>query len=111
MTRADALSSQPRPFTIDRTRLGATLSLAVTGDLDAATAPQLQSELLRAGIDCTRLVLDLTDLTFIDSVGLSVLLATKKLSERQRFELYVIPSEHDAVARVFALTESERALM
>ena len=100
----------PPPFVVNRARLGATLNLAVAGELDASKAPELRAEILAAGIDCARLVIDLTDLIFIDSVGLSTLLAAKKLSREKGFELFVIPSEHDGVRRVFELTETAEAL-
>jgi anti-sigma B factor antagonist len=100
----------PPPFVVNRTRLGATLNLAVAGELDASNAPELRAEIFAVGTDWARLVIDLTDLTFIDSVGLSTLVAAKKLSREQRFELFVIPSEHDGVRRVFELTETGEAL-
>ena len=100
----------PPPFVVNRTRLGATLNLAVAGELDASNAPELRAEIFAVGTDWARLVIDLTDLTFIDSVGLSTLVAAKKLSREQGFELFVIPSEHDGVRRVFELTETGEAL-
>jgi anti-sigma B factor antagonist len=49
--------------------------IAVAGEIHASTAPQF-SGLLTAAIDAGRtlIVLDLTDVSFIDSTGLSVLL-------------------------------------
>jgi anti-anti-sigma factor len=58
-----------------------------------------------------RLVIDLSELTFIDSIGLGILLGAKKLSQEQGFQLFVIPSEHDGVTRVFALTDATKALI
>ena len=89
--------------------MGATLNLAVAGELDASNAPELRAK-IAVGTDWARLVIDLTGLTFIDSVGLSTLVAAKKLSREQGFELFVIPSEHDGVRRVFELTETGEAL-
>ena len=76
----------PPPFVVSQTRLGATLKLAVAGELDASNAPELRAEMFAAGTDWARLVIDLTDLTFIDSVGLSILVAAKKLSREKGFD-------------------------
>jgi anti-sigma B factor antagonist len=105
-------SDQVAPvFGISTTDLGATIALSVAGELDAVTAPQLQAAILVAMTDFSRLVIDLSELTFIDTIGLSVLLAAKKLSRKQSFQLFVIPSEHDGVTRFFALTDATKALI
>ena len=100
----------PPAFAIATTNLGDTIALSVAGELDAVTAPQLQAAILGVNTDCSRLVIDLTELTFIDSIGLGILLGAKKLSRDHGFELFVIPSEHDGVTRVFALTDATKAL-
>jgi anti-sigma B factor antagonist len=49
------------------------------GELDLATAPQLRHELAgRTQPGVTNIALDLAELTFIDSVGLSILVAEHK---------------------------------
>jgi anti-sigma B factor antagonist len=58
--------------------------VAVTGEVDVATAPTLRSRLDEA-IDrgTPRLVVDLLSVTFIDSTGLGVLIgASKRVDER-----------------------------
>ena len=59
-------------FSTDVAREGDTTVLALAGELDIATVPELRelayAELDRA--DCRALVLDLTDLTFLDSTGI-----------------------------------------
>jgi anti-sigma B factor antagonist len=108
-----ALESEhlPPAFALTTTDLGDTIALSVAGELDAATAPQLQAAMLGVSTDCRRLVIDLSELTFIDSIGLGILLGAKRLSREQSFQLYVIPSEHNEVTRVFALTDATKALM
>ena len=98
-------------FAISATDLGHTIALSVAGELDAVTAPELQAAILAANTDCSRLVIDLSELTFIDSIGMRILLGAKKLSQEQSFQLFVIPSEHDGVTRVFALTDATKALI
>ena len=101
----------PAPFAITTTDLGETIALSVAGELDAVTAPELQAAMLGVNSDCRHLVIDLSDLTFIDSIGLGILLGAKKLSRERAFQLFVIPSAHDGVARVFALTDATKALI
>lgn len=51
----------------------------VVGELDAATAPRLDKELVRlAGGGTPRITLDLAEVTFISSPGLSVLVAGRR---------------------------------
>ncbi|WP_422772744.1 STAS domain-containing protein [Plantactinospora sp. WMMC1484] len=56
--------------------------VSVAGELDMATAPQLQdqiTDLLEKGR--TKLVFDLSDLTFCDSTGLSVFVRTRNSAD------------------------------
>ena len=59
--------------------------IAVSGEIDIDTAPELRevvAEVTDAGAD--RLVFDLSDVTFVDSIGLGVfVLARKKMLLRQ----------------------------
>lgn len=61
------------PFAVDRRRVGDRTVVAVSGELDIATVPQL-----RAAIDAEpgSLMIDLSATTFIDSSGLHVLFHT-----------------------------------
>ncbi len=59
---------------IDVVESDTSLILKVEGDLDLATAPLLNEHLERAaGSDATTIVVDLDEVTFIDSSGLHVL--------------------------------------
>jgi anti-sigma B factor antagonist len=100
----------PPPFAITTTDLGETIALSVAGELDAVTAPELQAAMLGVNTDCRHLI-DLSELTFIDSIGLGILLGAKKLSRERASQLFVIPSAHDGVTRVFALTDATKALI
>jgi anti-sigma B factor antagonist len=53
--------------------------LVVQGELDMSTAPKLNGELIRAFRDeSAQVVLDLRDISFIDSMGLGVLVSAKQ---------------------------------
>ncbi|MDO4815902.1 MAG: STAS domain-containing protein [Bacillota bacterium] len=57
------------------------LCIVLQGRLDTTTAPQLEAELELEGI--TALVLDFSELSYISSAGLRVLLATQKVMNKQ----------------------------
>jgi anti-anti-sigma factor len=71
-------------------RHGARTIVAFRGELDAATCAKLDAELADAlDSDCEEIVLDLSELAFLDSSGLrSILRARTKASQvGKRFEL------------------------
>jgi anti-sigma B factor antagonist len=76
----------------------------VKGELDAATAPTLQAELadtVEEGWD--RIVIDLTDVPFVDSSGLGALVAVRKRALEQGTEV-VLRSPHDRVRMLLDVT-------
>lgn len=91
-------------FTVSTSHVADTSLVTASGELDAHTAPQLQSTLdslsQRAGV---RLVVDLSDVGFIDSTGLGVLVATLKHVREAAGTLDVVVSA-PRVLKVFALT-------
>jgi anti-sigma B factor antagonist len=78
--------------------------IAVTGEIDLFTAPEFKqrmSELIDAGR--SRLVVDLSETTFIDSSSLGVLIgAHRRLKLRGGLLLVVCDSE--AIAKTFKIT-------
>jgi anti-anti-sigma factor len=77
--------------------------VAVTGELDLATAPELEVALAGAHGDVT---VDLNATTFVDPSGLRVLLA----ASATRGEMRVLRRRGGAVARLLALTDTEGRL-
>lgn len=68
---------------------GAPLVVA-RGELDLASAPQLRSALMRATADDpSRLVVDLTGVTFVDSTGIGVIIGTMRRGERRDRDLRI----------------------
>jgi anti-anti-sigma factor len=73
----------------------------VSGDIDLATAPELQEKLLvLVNLTTDDLILDCADLDFIDSIGVSVFVYTQRLLEVQDREFRVI-NMSDKACRVF----------
>jgi anti-sigma B factor antagonist len=57
-------------FGVERTRVGEVVVLAVRGDLDLATAPQLADAITAVLIDSsTKLIVDLSRVEFLASIG------------------------------------------
>jgi anti-anti-sigma factor len=80
--------------------------VALIGEHDAFSSPRLENELavlLDAGI---RIVVDLSDATFIDSQTLSVLLSARHQAEEADlgFALVLPPDHHTQVHRLLDLT-------
>jgi anti-anti-sigma factor len=78
--------------------------LAVSGELDLASSPVLEEELARvSGGDATLLILDLSDLEFMDSTGLSVLVRAQQHSQEIGRRFGVV-SGRPQVQRLLSLT-------
>lgn len=82
----------------------------VVGELDQATAPRLKTELLTAiARTSPRLVIDLSEVTFIDSAGLTVILAARQRARAQGGDIYLLgPTKQ--VRKVLAITSLDRLL-
>jgi anti-sigma B factor antagonist len=100
-----------RPLQIRNTRDGdpvGTVAIALDGELDLTSAEELDTAIREAEeTDIGWIVVDLSDVSFIDSTGLSVLLHAKK---RSNGRLSCIPSNHDAVTWLLELTGTVRTL-
>src|SRR6185436_5775455 len=72
------------------------LLVAAWGELDIATAPELRSTLADAfSSGVTRLVIDLTGLSFLDSVAVAALLhARRQLGDDGRMSVVVPPDSY-----------------
>ena len=65
-------------MTINKTKNGGELTIALEGRLDTVTSPDLETELKASLEDADSLVLDLSKLEYISSAGLRVLLSAHK---------------------------------
>lgn len=88
---------------IEQQRNGTTLTLQLTGRLDTATAPQLE-QCLQGSLDGVQeLVLDFSQLAYLSSAGLRVLLKARKQMDRQRGTL-VVRHANEMIQEVFEVT-------
>ena len=70
-------------MTIQKNQTGSKLTLAVEGRLDTTTAPELEKTLTGSLEGITELEFDFTNLDYISSAGLRVLLAAQKSMKKQ----------------------------
>ena len=77
-------------FDIQVVQNGASTQIAPAGELDIATTPALEQAIAEAtATPGTVLVLDLRELTFMDSTGLRTLAQTNARAEEDGFELKI----------------------
>jgi anti-sigma B factor antagonist len=103
--------SAPGELSVEISLAGQIANVALTGELDIATAPALEqklSELPREGVE--RLMLDLRELAFIDSTGLRVVLGLADGLTPSTADVVIVKGP-EAVQRVFALTGADRELV
>ena len=87
---------------IDQLKEGSTLTMKVSGRLDTMTSPQLESEITGHLDGITEFIMDFTDLEYISSAGLRVLLVTSKMMKgKGRF---VIRNINETVREIFEVT-------
>jgi anti-sigma B factor antagonist len=65
-------------FSVSRRRVGDAIVVAPAGEIDLATIEDLQAAVDAAAVEAERVVLDLRDVTFIDSAGLRLELQSSR---------------------------------
>ena len=96
-----------KPLVIQTHREGDSITVALSGEMDLSTGHRLDLAIRRAEeTNVGRIVLDLSELSFLDSTSLSVLLKASARDRQNGNRLRFIPSDHDAVTRVIALTQT-----
>jgi len=82
----------------------------VAGEVDLANAPELDQQLATVmGQSPTQLVVDLTEVTFMDSTGLGVLVRALKRSRELEIRLDLIVT-NERVLKVFGITGLDTVL-
>lgn len=89
-------------MTIEKNLNGAELILTLNGRMDTTTAPQLEVELKESLAGVEHLVLDFSDLEYLSSAGLRVLLAAQKKMNKQGD--MVVRNVNETIAEVFDVT-------
>lgn len=89
-------------MTIEKNTSGSALTLKVIGRLDTTTAPTLESEVKSSIAGVSDLVLDFSELDYISSAGLRVLLSTQKEMNKQG--KMTVKNVNEMVMEVFEIT-------
>jgi anti-sigma B factor antagonist len=79
-------------------------TLAIAGELDLATAPELEARAEQLCAEGRELVFDISELVFIDSTGLLAILKTRDLCAERLCGFFLTPGP-PAVQRLFELTD------
>lgn len=87
---------------IVKTSEGSKLTLALEGRLDTTTAPQLETEVKGSLTGVTELVLEFSQLEYLSSAGLRVILAAQKIMNKQG--QMVIRHVNETILEVFEVT-------
>jgi anti-anti-sigma factor len=102
---------RPTTFEITEQTKGETPVLSVVGELDLGTVPVLARQVdAKLGEKPAALMLNLTDLTFMDSSGLRLLIELHDRSRREAWKLTLIRSKHERANAVLRLTGADSAL-
>ena len=89
-------------MTIEKTLNGTELTIRIAGRLDTTTAPQLEAEFKQSVAGVEKLVLDFTELEYLSSAGLRVLLAAQKVMNKQG-EM-IIRNVNETINEIFEVT-------
>ena len=103
--------TRPPVFRILTNESGSRVEIAIHGELDLATAPQLEDEFARIGaLDGIELaVVDLRELAFLDSTGLEAIMKFEARLRAAGADLAVVRGPR-AVERLFAVMQLDQTL-
>ena len=89
-------------MTIEKNINAEALTLKVSGRLDTQTAPELEKEIDTSLPGTKELVLDMTDLEYVSSAGLRVILKAQKVMNAQGS--MVLTGVNESIMEVFEIT-------
>ena len=89
-------------MTIEKKINGEALTLIVSGRLDTQTAPELEKELDSVLADIKELTFDMTNLEYVSSAGLRVILKAQKAMNAQGS--MKLTGVNDSIMEVFDIT-------
>ena len=89
-------------MTINKTANGNDLTVQVIGRLDTTTAPQLDAEFKQTLGGVKTLVLDFSELAYLSSAGLRVLLSAQKTMKKQG--KMILRHVNETIMEIFEVT-------
>ena len=100
----------PPTFQIHESRTNGRLRLSLTGELDLATTKVLDDRLTRLRATRSPVSLDLSQLDFVDSTGLRLLIQIVGDARIKHWQLRIEPDVAPEVMRLFRLVHLDRFL-
>ena len=85
------------------------LTLTIEGRVDTITSQELENEINNESGNFNSLILDFTDLEYISSAGLRVLIATQKKLKADNIPL-VIRNVNDIIGEIFRMSGFDKIL-
>jgi len=89
-------------MTIEKNLNGTELNVKVVGRLDTTTAPELEAAVMGSLAGVEKLVLDFSELEYLSSAGLRVLLQAQKTMNKQG--KMIIKNVNETVSEIFEVT-------
>lgn len=89
-------------MTIEKTLNASALTVKVGGRLDTTTAPELEATIKENIADVTKLILDFSELDYLSSAGLRVLLQAQKTMNKQG-EM-IVKNINETIQEIFEVT-------
>ena len=89
-------------MTIEKTLNASELTVKVGGRLDTTTAPELETTIKENIADVTKLILDFSELDYLSSAGLRVLLQAQKTMNKQG-EM-IVKNINETIQEIFEVT-------
>jgi anti-sigma B factor antagonist len=103
--------TDPSPaFTLQSSAVGDDLVVAVTGEIDMTTAPELAKAIEVISNHTRNVIVDLGGVTFLDSSGLNALIRGQRGLSKRQVGLRVVAPADGIVRRVFEITQLTEAL-
>ena len=87
---------------LSKNKTGSTLVISMSGRLDTVSAPQLDEELKASIGGATELILDLSNLEYMSSAGLRILLSAQKTMNHQG--KMIVKNVNDTIMEIFEVT-------
>jgi anti-sigma B factor antagonist len=100
-----------RRFAFEQSRTSRATVMTLRGELDVVCADAFKRRFAEATEDePAHVVVDVRELTFVDSTGLALLLGVNQMSQDGGFELSIISTEGDASSKIFRMTGTDKIL-
>jgi anti-anti-sigma factor len=100
----DRFGVSDTPFGIRSSWEGDTAIIVVRGEIDLSTAPEMKTAVEAIPEAAQRVVIDLSESTFLDSAGIDTLLRCRRELDRRGIELRVVSPTDGIVRKALEIT-------